>query len=98
MFALHITPSEREILGWLATGAANDDIARRLGMEEPEVDACLLRLFARMGVRTRTEAIVSAMRRGLVDAGRLIDVGRPVVGSGGIRRREGRHPRPRRTP
>ena len=65
MPVLHITPSERAILAWLATGAANDDIARRLGMDEPEIDACLQRLFVRMGVRTRREAIAAAMRRGL---------------------------------
>jgi DNA-binding CsgD family transcriptional regulator len=74
MPVLHITPSERAILAWLAAGAANDDIAPRLGMDEPEIDACLQRLFARMGVKTRREAIAAAMRRGLVTpVGLLVD-------------------------
>jgi DNA-binding NarL/FixJ family response regulator len=66
MLALHITPSERAVLGYLATGAAINEIAHRLGMDEPEIERWLQTLFARMGVRTRGEAVAAAVRRGLL--------------------------------
>jgi DNA-binding NarL/FixJ family response regulator len=68
MMALHITPSERAVLEYLAGGAAMHEIAHRLGMNEPEIEKCLQVLFARMGVRTRAEAVAAAMRRGLLAA------------------------------
>jgi DNA-binding CsgD family transcriptional regulator len=68
MLALHITPSEHAVLKYLATGAATIEIAHRLGMNEPEIESCLQLLFARMGVRTRGEAVAAAMRRGLLAA------------------------------
>jgi len=68
MLALHITPSERAVLEYLASGAAIHEIARRVGMNEPEIETCLQTLFTRMGVRTRAEAVSAAMRRGLLAA------------------------------
>jgi DNA-binding NarL/FixJ family response regulator len=68
MLILHITPSERVILEGLAIGTATSEIAGRLGMNEPDVESCLKALFARMGVRTRTEAVAAAVRRGLLAA------------------------------
>lgn len=68
MLALHITPSERLALEYLASGAATCDIARRLGMNDLEIETCLQTLFTRMGVRTRAEAVAAAMRRGLLAA------------------------------
>ena len=68
MLALHITPSERAVLEYLASGAAIHEIARRLGMNEPEIEHSLQTLFTRMGVRTRAEAVAAAMRRGLLAA------------------------------
>ena len=66
MFVLHITPLERTVLECLSTGAALREIAGRLGLEEREVESNLTTLFARMGVRTRAEAVAAAMRRGLL--------------------------------
>ena len=68
MLALHITPSERAVLEYLASGAAIHEIARQFGMNEPEIETCLQTLFTRMGVRTRAEAVAAAMRRGLLAA------------------------------
>ena len=65
---LHITPWERAVLEQLARGAATRDIALRAGMDEPSVESRLKTLFARMGVRTTTEAVTAAARRGLVTA------------------------------
>ena len=68
MFVLHITPLERTVLECLAKGAAVREIAGRLGIDEREVESSLTMLFARMGVRTRAEAIAAAARRGLLAA------------------------------
>jgi two-component system, NarL family, nitrate/nitrite response regulator NarL len=62
---LQITPSERALLESLATGVALADIARRLGTNEHQIDVSLQALFARLGVKTRAEAVASAVRRGL---------------------------------
>jgi len=68
MFVLHITPLERTVLEYLANGAALGEIAGRLEIDEREVESSLTMLFARMGVRTRAEAIAAAARRGLLAA------------------------------
>ena len=65
---LHITPSERTVLEHLATGAPTQEIARRVGLDQHEVDSCLQTLFTRMGVTTRAEAVAAAARRGLLAA------------------------------
>ena len=66
MSLLQITPSERGVLEELARGAATADIARRLGISEADVEACLASLVVRLGVASRTEAIDAAARRGLL--------------------------------
>jgi DNA-binding NarL/FixJ family response regulator len=63
---LHITPHERGVLKELASGVTPAEIARRLGLDEADVDACLESLVTRMGVATRNEAVVAAERRGLL--------------------------------
>jgi DNA-binding NarL/FixJ family response regulator len=65
---LHITPWERGMLEQLARGVATKEIARRYGMDEPDIESCLRMLFARMGVTTTTDAVAAAARRGLVAA------------------------------
>ena len=62
---LQITPSARALLESLAKGAALADIAHRLGTNEHQIDVSLQALFARLGVKTRAEAVASALRRGL---------------------------------
>lgn len=66
MVVLQITPSERALLESLAKGIALADIAHRLGTNEHQIDRSLQTLFARLGVKTRAEAVASAMRRGLL--------------------------------
>lgn len=63
---LHITPSERTALQLLATGIATRELAGRLGLSAYDIDAQLASLFVRMGAANRTEAVASAMRRGLL--------------------------------
>jgi DNA-binding CsgD family transcriptional regulator len=68
---LHITPHERAALQLLANGVETRRIADGLGVAEPEVEAHLNLLFARMGATSRAEAVAAAWRRGLLhsDAG-----------------------------
>ena len=63
---LQITPSERALLECLANGVALTEIAHRLGTNERQVDVSLQALFVRLGVKTRAEAVASALRRGLL--------------------------------
>jgi DNA-binding CsgD family transcriptional regulator len=63
---LQITPSDRALLECLANGVALNEIAHRFGANEHQIDASLQALFVRLGVKTRAEAVASALRRGLL--------------------------------
>jgi DNA-binding NarL/FixJ family response regulator len=65
---LQITPRERAVLQSLADGEDVTRIARSLGTSEREAQAQLTALYARIGARTRTEAIAAAFSRGLLVA------------------------------
>ncbi|MFJ5674057.1 response regulator [Streptomyces sp. NPDC093097] len=60
-----LTPREREVLTLLAGGAANADIAARLGMRESTVKAHVSRILTALGVTNRVQAALIAR-----DAGR----------------------------
>ena len=63
--AADLTPREREVLGFLARGKANKQIARELGISEKTVKAHLTRVFEAIGVSDRTAAALWAQRHGL---------------------------------
>jgi DNA-binding NarL/FixJ family response regulator len=63
---LRITPEERATLQLLADGKDSSQIARGLGLSNPEAERRLTTLFSKMGARTDTEAIAAALRRGLL--------------------------------
>jgi len=60
--------SERELeaLRWLASGASNKAIARHMGLSPNTVKTHLRRLFDKLAVRSRTEAVARARARGLL--------------------------------
>lgn len=64
---LELTPREDEILSLLAQGLTNADIAAQLYLSEGTVRNYTSSLFAKMGVSDRTQAVVVALRYGLVN-------------------------------
>lgn len=61
-----LTPRETEILGYLADGWSNAEMADRLGLTLRTVKFHLSGLFAKLGVSRRTEAIREAHNLGLI--------------------------------
>ncbi len=58
--ARHLSGRETEVLTLLATGLANKQIARRLGIAERTVKAHLTSIFQQLGVTDRTQAALWA--------------------------------------
>ncbi|MGG6296327.1 response regulator [Leptolyngbya sp. AN02str] len=64
--SIHLTDREREVLHWLAQGASNDAIAQHLHVTVATVKAHLTAIFEKLRVTSRTQAIVKALKLGLV--------------------------------
>jgi len=60
-----LTEREREVLVLVASGLANKQIARRLGISEKTVKGHLTQVFQTLGVTDRTQAALWAERHGL---------------------------------
>ncbi len=60
-----LTDREREVLQLVASGLANKQIARRLGISEKTVKGHLTHVFQAIGVTDRTQAALWAERNGL---------------------------------
>jgi two-component system NarL family response regulator len=65
-----LTAREREVLEHVARGMSNKEIGTALGMGEETVKAHLKHVFAKLGVKDRTEAALIALQRGLITASR----------------------------
>ena len=57
---------ELEVLRLLVEGASNKAIAVRLGLSENTIKTHISRIFAKLGVQSRAEAVTVALQRGLV--------------------------------
>jgi DNA-binding NarL/FixJ family response regulator len=66
--AIHLTEREREVLHWLVQGASNEEIAKHLYITVATVKAHLTAIFEKLKVNSRTQAIVKALKLGLVCA------------------------------
>jgi two-component system NarL family response regulator len=63
---VELTPREMGVLRELVTGKSNKEIAAALGIVEGTVKLHVTRLYEKLGVSNRTEALAVAVRRGLV--------------------------------
>ncbi len=66
-----LTPREVEVLGAVSNGLANKEIARSLGISLHTVKFHLESLMRKLQVSSRTEAVMKAMRLGLLESFRV---------------------------
>lgn len=63
---LHLSPREHEVLGLLAEGLSNKEIAAELKLSPHTAKFHVTALLDKLGAQTRTEAVVRAARAGLL--------------------------------
>ncbi len=64
--AADLTPRESEVLRLLAEGLSNKGIARRLSISDHTVKFHINAILGKLNAQSRTEAVVSAIRLGLI--------------------------------
>ncbi|WP_425555617.1 response regulator [Kitasatospora kazusensis] len=64
-----LTPRELEVLTLLGRGRSNGELARELTLSEATVKTHVARIFAKLGLRDRAQAVVLAYETGLVAPG-----------------------------
>ncbi len=57
---------EIEVLAVMATGAANKQIASDLSIGQSTVKTHIVRIFNKLGVSGRTEAVAEAVKKGII--------------------------------
>lgn len=62
-----LTPREREVIVAIASGATNRQIARNLGVGERTARTHVSNILSKLGLTSRTQAAMWAVREGLVD-------------------------------
>jgi DNA-binding NarL/FixJ family response regulator len=62
-----LTPREWEILQHIAQGQSNSDIAEQLSLSKATVQNYVSNIYAKLGIESRAEAMLYAMRNKLVD-------------------------------
>jgi DNA-binding NarL/FixJ family response regulator len=62
-----LSPREHDVVRLVAAGRTNDEIGADLGIGSKTVETHLARLFERLGVASRTELAIRAVREGWLD-------------------------------
>jgi len=68
-----LTPREWEILQHLAQGQSNSDIADQLSLSKATIQNYVSSIYGKLGIETRAEAMLYAMRNKLVDIKDVLD-------------------------
>jgi len=63
---MHLSDRERRVLELVATGKSNKEIAAALEITEATVKGHMTNILGKLGVTDRTQAVITALRRGLV--------------------------------
>nr|MDP9115518.1 response regulator transcription factor [Acidobacteriota bacterium] len=61
-----LTPREMEVLRMMADGAANKEIAWKLGISEHTVKFHITSIMGKLRANSRTDAVMQGIRRGLI--------------------------------
>jgi NarL family two-component system response regulator LiaR len=61
-----LTPREKEVLSLLGQGQSNKEIARNLHLREETVKTHVSNILHKLGVQSRTQAVLYALRNGLM--------------------------------
>ena len=62
-----LTAKEKEILSLVAKGSTNDDISKKLNLQESTIKTHLNRVFKKLNVKTRTQAVLLALQMNFID-------------------------------
>jgi len=68
-----LTPRELEVLRFVARGLSNSDVARRLVLGEATIKTHVARIFQKLNLHNRAQAVVLAYESGLVTPGDAAD-------------------------
>ena len=63
-----LTPREVDVIGAVAAGGDNKEVAYRLGVTEETVKTHMKSILSKLDATDRLQAVVIAMRRGIIDA------------------------------
>lgn len=70
-----LAPREVELVGWLARGLSNQQIAQQMNLSEGSVKQYVVRVSEKLSVSSRTQIIVRAIQMGIVDPTALPPIG-----------------------
>jgi DNA-binding NarL/FixJ family response regulator len=60
--AIHVSPRQEEVLGLIAAGLTDKEIASRLGLRQRTIRTHLERMYARHGIHNRAGAVSMWLR------------------------------------